>query len=260
MSTALVQGHAHGGAVATHDMSFGERMKFAEMLVTTGFLPNSVKTPAQALAIIQTGLELGIPAMQALRQVHVIQGKPSCSAELQLALFLRAGGKHKWLHSDGQKATLWLKHPNGTEHTQPFTIEEARRANLLNKDGWKMYPDAMLRARAISAGLRAAAPDIIAGMSYTPEELGADVTADGEIVVMPSAEVVAPAEAPTDKQRAFFDKLLQSSVWTDQDRADYRLVAQDATKAVMTRLLDDIAEEGKRRKAAKAEPAEVEAA
>lgn len=257
MSTAIVQTREPGTAVATHDMSFSERLKFAEMLVTTGFLPHSVKTPAQAVAIIQTGQELGIPPMHALRSIHVIQGKPSLSAELMLALFKAKGGKAKWIKSTNEEATLWLRHPNGDEHTESFSVDDAKRAGITGKDGWKNYPKNMCRARATSNGLRAVAPDIVAGM-YDPEELGADVNAAGELVV--PTEVVAVPEGPTEKQVAFFEKLLASSVWTDEDRATYRLVARDATKTVMTGLIDEIVDEGKRRKAAKTEPAEVEAA
>ena len=65
-------------------------------------------------------------------------------------------------------------------------MDDAKRAGLVKKDGWQFYPKAMLRARAITAGLRAVAPDIIAGI-YDPEELGADVTVDGEIVIPPAA-------------------------------------------------------------------------
>ena len=149
------------------------KMRFADQLQKTGFLPKAVDTPGKALAIIFAGQELGIPPMQALRSINVIQGKPSLAAELQLALFKQRGGRAKWIRSDDEVAEIWLRHPNGDEHTETFTMEDAKRAKLVHKDGWQFYPKAMLRARAISAGLRAVAPDIIAGI-YDPEELGAD--------------------------------------------------------------------------------------
>lgn len=243
-----------GTSLTTSGYGFHEQMTLAKELVTTGFLPNSVKTPAQALAIIQTGKELGIGPMHALRSIHIIQGKPTLSAELQLAMFKSRGGRAVWKESTEQVATVWLKHPNGDEHQETFTIEEARKAGLTNKDGWKYYPKAMLRARASSAGLRAVAPDIVAGL-YDPEELGADLNERGEIVLPPSS-VVEPEptptspDAPSEKQLAFFGKLLKSHVWTDEEREKYRDTAQAASKEQMTALIDEVVEEGKRRKAA----------
>ena len=58
----------------------------AEMLVKSGFLPASIKTKEQAVAIILTGQELGLPPMLALRKINVIQGVPTVAPELMLAL------------------------------------------------------------------------------------------------------------------------------------------------------------------------------
>ena len=64
----------------------------AEKLVPTGFLPESIKTPAQAAAVMLKGRELGIPPMYALSNIAVIKGKPTCGAELMLALIYRDHG------------------------------------------------------------------------------------------------------------------------------------------------------------------------
>src|SRR4030095_13742063 len=63
----------------------------AEVLVKTGFLPQSIKTPEQAMAIILTGREWGIGAMAALNTINVIQGKPTISPQLMLGLINRSG-------------------------------------------------------------------------------------------------------------------------------------------------------------------------
>lgn len=219
MGTAVVSTRGESPASITKQdaMTFHEQMHFAELLVTTGFLPSSVKTPAQAVAIIQTGRELGIPPMHALRSIHVIQGKPALSAELQLALFKARGGRAQWMESTAEKATIWLRHPNGDEHTETFTFEDARKAGITSKDGWKNYPKAMCRARAASAGLRAVAPDIIAGL-YDPEELGADVGADGEIVV-PEAPEPTTVPQPSAETMAAMDEALAALPAEKQARA-----------------------------------------
>lgn len=194
------------GATPEHD--FARLLNMGRELITTGFLPSAIKTPAQVAAIVLTGRELGIPPMHALRSIHIIQGKPTLAAELQLGLFHRAGGKSQVKKSDATVCEMSFTHPNGSSHTETYTIDDAKRANLLNKDGWKNYPKAMLRARCISSGLRIVAPDIIAGI-YDPEELGADVNESGEIVVQaseaeyereigftPKSDAPAPSPAP----------------------------------------------------------------
>lgn len=254
-----------GTSLTTSGYGFQEQMTLAKELVTTGFLPISVKTPAQALAIIQTGKELGIGPMHALRSIHIIQGKPTLSAELQLAMFKAKGGRVVWDVSTDAVATISLVHPNGDKHTETFTIEDAKRAGITNKDGWKNYPKAMLRARASSAGLRAVAPDIVAGI-YDPEELGVDLNERGEIVLPPSTVVedapvaVATPNSPTAPQWELFDKLIKSHVWSEEEVTAYRDTANGTDRPGMKALLDEILKEGKRRKEAEKQDDGVTAA
>jgi hypothetical protein len=71
----------------------------------------------------------------------------------------------------------------------------AERANLIGKGGpWKQYPEAMLFARCLSAGMRTHCPDALGGApAYTPEELGAQGQIDENGVVVAD---VTPAHAP----------------------------------------------------------------
>ena len=48
-------------------------------------------TPQAVLSTVLLGRELGMPAMGALRSVHVIEGKHSLSADLMVALVLKSG-------------------------------------------------------------------------------------------------------------------------------------------------------------------------
>ena len=60
----------------------------------------------------------------------------------------------------------------------------AQAAGLTGKDNWKKYPSDMLFARAISRGARRFAPGIFGGSPvYTPDEMGADVDEEGNVIV-----------------------------------------------------------------------------
>lgn len=184
----------------------------ADMLLKSGFLPESIKTPAQAVAIIMMGKELGVGPMQSLRQIAVIKGKPTCGAELMLCLIYRDHGDDavKFTQSDERACTLSYKRRTWPERREfSFSMEDATRAQLVGKGGpWAQYPAAMLRARAISAVARMAFPDSIAGM-YTPEEMGAAVAVDADGAVVLSDAPAPEAEArPEDTDEAYRSTLI----------------------------------------------------
>lgn len=53
----------------------------AQKLIDSKLLPENIKTPEQALIIIQKGKELGFKVMQAFDSIDVIMGKPSLKPE-----------------------------------------------------------------------------------------------------------------------------------------------------------------------------------
>jgi hypothetical protein len=69
--------------------------------------------------------------------------------------------------------------------TSVFTIEDARAADLIaGKNGhtWKKYARNMLFARALTNGARWHCADVFGGPVYTPEEMGAAVDGEGEVI------------------------------------------------------------------------------
>lgn len=163
-------------------------MAAAKRYVDSGLLPAEVNTPQKALVIMKAGRELGIPDTYALRNIHVVKGKPSCSSELLLALVRRTYGPGaiRVGKTTNEACTVQYREQGWdgvSEYT--FTIEDARQAGVTNSGTWRAYPAAMLRARCISAVVRFAFPEAIAGL-YTPEELGAEVlvTDDGGVQVV----------------------------------------------------------------------------
>jgi len=163
-------------------VEFGRLIKVGDELVKTGFMPRHIRTGAQAAAIIQTGRELGMTAMRALRSLHMVEGKVVEDAASQLARFKSAGGRAAFKTLDEKRAVLALRHPNGDEHTETFTVDDAKAAGLAGKDNWRKHGKAMLRSRVITAGLKSVGWEGSVGM-YGEGELEAD---DGSW--MPSTE------------------------------------------------------------------------
>lgn len=140
----------------------------AERLCKSG-LYQQFKTPESVFAIIQYGSELGIGPMMSLQNINLISGKPLANGQILLSLAINRGVKYKVIENSEQKCTINFTR-NGSEVTSSFTIEEAKKAGLCNKDSWKNYPKAMLFWRASTQGIRMIAPDAIMGL-YMPDEI-----------------------------------------------------------------------------------------
>lgn len=153
-------------------------------LSRSGFLPDSVKTPEQAIAIALKGHEIGMPMMQAFSSIHIIKGKPTISAEGMNALIRKNCPKAKLeiLINDTTICTIKATRPGEAPFTYTYSIDDAKRAGITGNPSWSKYPDAMLFARCISVIGRRIFPDCLQGISYTPEELGAEVDEDGEVI------------------------------------------------------------------------------
>ena len=106
----------------------------------------------------------------AVRKYHIIQGRPAKTAETMLAEFKQAGGKVEWHQLDNKIADATFISPDGDKIRIKWTLEDAKRAGLLNRDNWQKYPRAMLRSRVVSEGIRTIYPQIVLGV-YTPDEV-----------------------------------------------------------------------------------------
>ena len=137
-------------------------------------------TPQAVLSTLMLGRELGLPAMAALRSVHIIEDKHSLSAELMVALVLKSGLAEYFrvVETTDKICTYETKRKDTVKQQRlSYSIEQAATAGLLvpPKPGkkpspWHRMPDKMLRARCKSELARLEYPDLLAGL-YTPEEL-----------------------------------------------------------------------------------------
>jgi hypothetical protein len=160
-----------GATAVAAAVDWAREMEGAKMLMASGLLPQAIKRPEQALFVILAGRDLGLSPVQSLRSINVVQGKVELAADMQLSLFHRAGGKSKWEALTNDRAALWLNAPwLEAPHVETFTMEDAKRTGLTG-DNWRKYPKAMLRSRAITAGLKSIGFDVLAG-HYAEGELG----------------------------------------------------------------------------------------
>lgn len=196
----IVKAEPREAAHAFEPSNLEEAYRLSKILIASKLLPRSVPTAEAAFAIIATGRELGLTALQSLRSIHVIEGKPTMSADLCLALVTNKPDKCAYfmLSESTEKVATYETHRRG--HPKPtrmsFTWEDATRAGVVGKDNWRKYPAAMLRARCIMALARAVYPDCLLSV-YDPDELNAP--SNGHVPdAAPPALVVDPVDASGD--------------------------------------------------------------
>ena len=162
-----------------------------------------MKTVEQATALMLIAQAEGYHPALAARDYHIIQGRPTLKAETMMARFQQQGGKVEWKTLTDKEVTATFSHPSGGSATITWTFEQAKQAGLTNKDNWKNYPRAMLRARVVSEGIRTVFPGVVLGV-YTPEEVQ-DIPNPPQTRDMGRVDVVeVPEEEPVDHPFSLF--------------------------------------------------------
>lgn len=184
-------------AIEPTDGHLSERMQYAQALAAADLLPTAYRRkPANVLLAMEYGHALGLDTVTAIQSVHVVEGKPTASAQLIGALVRRAGHRLRVIGDDKHAVAVIVRRDDPDfEFRSEWTIARAQAAGLVGKGVWKQYPAAMLKARAITEVARDACPEALAGVAYTPEELGHDAPADWEQPVVEVIEQPAAIEA-----------------------------------------------------------------
>ena len=207
-------------AVATRVAADGNAVTFESMERMASAVAKSglfgVKTPDQALALMLVAQAEGRHPATAAQEYHIIQNRPALKADTLLARYQQAGGTVKFEELSEKRCAATFSHPASGTFTIDWTIEMAQRAGLANKDTWKSYPRAMLRARVTSEGVRTSFPGVAIGV-YTPEELQ-DGAPEVDITPVSQADAVrtvvenVSATALTDAERQeHFDAIDKSA-------------------------------------------------
>ena len=176
MTTDIVTTTQQTGIIHSMD----DAMKAANAMAASGFFQDA-RQAAQAVVKILAGQELGVGPFTSMTGVYIIQGRPALSANIMAAAVKRSG-RYNFRVSELSDTRCEIIFFEGGQECgrSTFTADEARKAGTKNMD---KYPRNMLYARAISNGVRWFCPDVLGGSPvYTPEELGASVNEDGQVI------------------------------------------------------------------------------
>ena len=129
----------------------------------------------EAAVILMTGRELGLAPMQSLRGIYVVDGKPTLSADMMVAVIRKSGQCETWrvVESTAERCTITTRRKGeNTDATRTWTRADADRAGVTHKDPGRKYPAAMLRHRCAADLARQEYPDVLLGL-YDPDEMDA---------------------------------------------------------------------------------------
>ena len=178
--------------------SMGELQQFAETVSQSRMVPKKYRgSPQDIVVAVMHGMELGLPPLQALQSVAVINGRPSIYGDAALAVVRRSGllaDIKETVEGSGKDATAYCtvkRADTGEVIKQRFSWQEAVEAGLTQKGGpWQDYPRRMLQMRARSWCLRDAFPEVLKGMMLA-EEAEAIPKSNGQ-TIDPKGEMERP--------------------------------------------------------------------
>jgi hypothetical protein len=178
-----------------------EAIDFSNMLSKSTMVPKAYQNkPEDVLVAVQWGYELGLAPLQALQNIATINGKPSVYGDAAMALVQNSPvceDVKEYFEGEGTSnpiAVCVAKRKNRTEVISKYSVEDAKRAGLWNKQGpWTQYPKRMLQMRARGFALRDAFPDVLKGL-ITVEE-AQDYPDDMPVAQAPQIKHANPLDA-----------------------------------------------------------------
>lgn len=184
-----------------------EAYRLGNALFQSGIVPYQLKTPEAVCAVIMRGMELGMPPMQSLASLMVVNQRVSMFGDAALARVRGAGvltGFKEFIEGTGDDMVavcqVGRRNADGSVEAveERFSVEDAKLAGLWTKRGksgepspWQTYPKRMLKMRARGFALRDLFTDVLGGMRTVEEEQ--------DIERMEAQSLVAPPPPPVEE-------------------------------------------------------------
>lgn len=196
--------------------NFEQALQFAEYLAASEMVPKQYRNkPGDCLIAMQWGYELGFQPLQALQSIASINGKPSVYGDAGKAILLNAGCEIieddiEDIQKNGIARCTIHRPGKSKPTTRSFSVENAKTANLWNKEGpWRSYPWRQMAWRAFWFAARDAAADLLRGFSGFEEMIDAGTSTQQPAGPAPLVEEVKPTTYPEDQFAANLPKWVE---------------------------------------------------
>jgi hypothetical protein len=169
------------------------------VLVRSGYFQDT-REIAQAVVKVLAGRELGFGPIASMQGVYIVKGRVSLASNLIAAAIQRSKRfRYRVAKLDNTVCTIkfYERWENRWDEIgeSTFSQQDAEKAELAKGENYKHFPRNMLFARALTNGARWYLPEVFNGPVYTPDELGATVDDDGQVIEMPAAPPMDTDEA-----------------------------------------------------------------
>jgi hypothetical protein len=207
--------------------------KLGEIMFKSGYWQDT-RSQAQAIVKILAGAELDFGPITSMNGVYIIEGKTTLAANLVGAAIQRSGRyRYRVVEHDDEHCTIDFFEIVGGKReklgTSSFSQADARAADLLGKRTrmWEKFPRNMVFSRALTNGARWYTPDVFGGPVYTPDELGAEVNMEGNVV-----ERYEPPEAPAEASVPTRERVASDTTITSADDRYWKRWQQRRSEAL----------------------------
>jgi hypothetical protein len=186
-----------GGRLQAWALSLTAASQIGRALCSTSFVPATFRgKPEEAAAAILFGDEIGFTPTQSLQSIYLIGGKPALYARAMVALVLAAGHEVETVEKSEARVTVrGRRRGSETWMVETWTKARAEKAGYTKNAKYQTDAEAMLYARATSDICRQVAPDALAGIAFSAEELEAEAAPVTVTVTRASAKPEPPAPA-----------------------------------------------------------------
>lgn len=246
MSQAIALRAGAAALMPIYPQSIEEVYRLSKMAVTAGMLkPQKIgygdsasyedadSVLARGTMVIMQGMELGLPPMQSIQLLAMINGRIVAHSEAVPGILLSKGFKIKETWSGTPMADNWscsieLTRPDGQVFTGSFSVADAKQAQLWdqsatktafgktkpNDSAWFRYPKRMLKARALGFVGKDGGADALKGLMVREEmedmiraDMARDVTPAKPALEIPEDEMptLAPLVAEAEPEDTLVD-------------------------------------------------------
>lgn len=184
-----------GGRLVAWAQAASAANQLAKALATTDFVPKEMKLVGNATAAILMGDELGLSPLAAMRSIYVVHGTPALYARSMVALAL-SRGHEVWTEESSDTKVVVCGRRKGSDHIErsEWTMSRAAKAGYTGNKKYGSNPQEMLYSKAAGEIARKVAPDMLAGIPYSVEDL--------ELGEVPTVTVTREAPAKRTVSRA----------------------------------------------------------
>ena len=264
--TQSVQVTAGGNVSALVPQNIEEAFRVATAVSRAGMAPYGMDTPEKCLIAIMAGAEVGLPPMQSVQNIAVINNRPSMWGDALVGV-VRASGLcsyiKEWVEGEGDDRIAYCETLRKGE-TEPvkkhFSVAQAITARLWqtearvtkrakgggtyeadNDSPWFKYPERMLQMRARALCLRDVYADVLKGLQVREEvedfqgHIGPDNAKD--VTPSPSARKYLPGSP--DAPQTLGEANIDATAGFNADQVDAEIETLADTPPVGSEAEDD---------------------